>query len=287
MEEAIKFSCSHKKLYGVLHTPDNDTVPSTVLLIVSGGPQVRTGPHRLYVQLSRFLCDHNVTSLRFDYEGLGDSEGSYVGYQYAESSIAAAASFLQDHFNSRIDIIIWSLCDGATAAALYAARNPQSIKGLILCNPYILTDASLARTTLDFYYKRRFFDKQFWHKLFTFKVNYLATMKSLWENFSRGKFFSNKNTKNYQSDMKSLPDLVLDSFVQFNKPIKLILSADDVVAANFLNEIERFNSRNKDVAHELVHQSISGADHTFSDPIAKKELFSMTYNLVTEMNACA
>jgi len=47
----------------------------TGVLIVVGGPQYRVGSHRQFVMLARFLADHGVPCMRFDYRGMGDVSG--------------------------------------------------------------------------------------------------------------------------------------------------------------------------------------------------------------------
>ena len=92
MEEAVQFSIANKKLYGILHYP-SDNMSNLIIIMVTGGPQTRIGSHRLYVQLARFLSKKNFLVFRFDYEGLGDSEGDFIGFRGAIPSINAAIDF--------------------------------------------------------------------------------------------------------------------------------------------------------------------------------------------------
>jgi uncharacterized protein len=256
--------------------------PSVVVVIITGGPQVRIGAHRLYVQLSRFLCDHNWPSFRFDYEGMGDSEGDFIGFQYAEPSIAAAISFLKNRFKNKLNFIIWSLCDGATAAALYAATHQDSIIGQILCNPLTITDHGLARSTIRHYYMKRFVNKEFLHKLCNLKLDFENSVKSLWEVLKDTQIIKNK--KSEFADDQKLSDMVFDSLRIFSKPIRIVLSSDDIVASNFRDELKKFNSLNNDYkSKKIINYLISGADHTFVEPKAKKEMFLITLNALNEI----
>ena len=146
--------------------------------MVTGGPQTRVGSHRLYVQLARYLADHCMASFRFDYEGTGDAEGAWVGYRHAGPSIKAAIEYIKTSNHEYQNIIIWSLCDGATASILYAAQNPDDLKAMILCNPYLFNEEGKAKTILKYYYINRLFQKDFWKKVFAFHFNFKDSMDS-------------------------------------------------------------------------------------------------------------
>ena len=269
-------------LYGILHVPDGAVDPSVVVVLITGGPQVRIGAHRMYVQLSRFLCKYNWPSFRFDYEGMGDSEGDFIGFQYAGPSITAAIDFLKNRFKNKLNFIIWSLCDGATASALYAATHQDPIIGQILCNPLTITDQGLARSTIRHYYTKRFFNKEFLRKLFGRKLNLKDSVKSLWEVIKDTQIL--KKTKTISADEQKLPDMVIDSLHIFSKPIRIILSKDDIVASNFRDELKKTKSLKNDYKNnKIINYIISGADHTFVEPMAKKEMFSITLKAVNEM----
>lgn len=286
MEEPVQFTCNNKRLYGILHVPDTRVTPSTIVIIVTGGPQVRIGAHRLYVQLSRFLSERNIASFRFDYEGMGDSEGNFVGFRYAEASIDAAIMYLQQRFTSNLNFLLWSLCDGATASVLYAANHPESASGLILCNPLVLTTQSLARSTIRHYYGNRIFNRDFLHKLVHFKVNLKETFKSLWMHFYDAHIRMHAKSDEPDAEAGKLPDIVFETLGSFEKPIRIILSTDDIVASNFQDELRK-NKRLRKAYNKnnITSHIIKNADHTFTDPAAMKELFAITLQMIHELTS--
>ena len=286
MEEAVRFTCKDKRLYGVLHIPDEMPDHSTLVIIVNGGAQMRTGSHRLYVQLSRFLCEHNWPSLRFDYEGMGDSEGDFVGFQYAEHSISAAMEFLRRRFTDNINFIFWSLCDGAAAVALYAADHEENVKGLILCNPFVATEEGLARSTFRHYYLKRVFNIDFLRKLVLFEVDWRDTVNSLLvylKNAQPG--LSNICRKTLRPE-KTLPYKVIKSLSYFTHPIRIILSTDDLVASNFQDQLKKNKRLKKDYqSKKITNDFIEGADHTFINPAAKEKMFAITMKALKEISS--
>jgi len=282
MEETVQFSVNQKMLYGILHVQEEVADPSIIVILITGGPQVRIGAHRMYVQLSRFLCEHNWASFRFDYEGMGDSEGDFIGFQYAGPSISAAVHFLKKRFKSKPNFVIWSLCDGATATALYAATHQDAIIGQILCNPLTMTDGTLAHSVIRYYYIKRFFSRAFLIHFLKLELNLLNSAKSLWKIIKATHIL--KNNKSVSANKQKLPDMVIDSLNIFSKPIRIVLSKDDIVASNFQDELKKNKSLKKDyLSNKIVNYFINGADHTFVEPKAKKEMFSITLKALNEI----
>ena len=63
----------------------------------------------------------------------------------------------------------------------------------------------------------------------------------------------------------------------FAKPVRIILSTDDIVASNFQDELKKNKVLVNDYKrNKISNHIINGADHTFADPLAKKELFAIT-----------
>ena len=72
-DRAISFSVEKTTLYGILSLPVEK--PKTAVIIVVGGPQFRVGSHRQFALLARSLAMQGILALRFDYSGMGYSEG--------------------------------------------------------------------------------------------------------------------------------------------------------------------------------------------------------------------
>jgi len=88
-ERAVSFACGADRLYGVLSLPAQ-AAPARGVLIVVGGPQVRTGSHRQFTLLARSLAQAGVPVLRFDYRGMGDSEGAVRVFDQVDDDLHAA-----------------------------------------------------------------------------------------------------------------------------------------------------------------------------------------------------
>ena len=80
-EEAVTFPCEGQALVGVLAKPESPQDIGVVVIV--GGPQYRAGSHRQFVLLSRALAVAGFAVLRFDYRGMGDSEGEQRDFESA------------------------------------------------------------------------------------------------------------------------------------------------------------------------------------------------------------
>ena len=80
--------------------------------------------------------------------------------------------------------------------------------------------------------------------------------------------------------------MFFDSLQIFEKPIRIILSTDDIVASNFQDALKNNKSLKKGYKRKKIfNYVINGADHTFVDPVAKKKLFTITLKALNEIES--
>ena len=168
-EHALRFDCEGEQLLGILALPGRDassTAAHTAMLMVVGGPQYRAGSHRQFTLSARAAAAAGMPVLRFDYRGMGDSSGALRQFEGVEHDIAAAIDALQRRCPSVRSVVLYGLCDAASASLLYwdATRDPR-IAAMCLLNPWVRSDAGLARVHVTHYYKQRLRDPAFWRKL--------------------------------------------------------------------------------------------------------------------------
>ena len=85
-EEIALFGCKGDTLVGILAKPE--TPAKTGIVVIVGGPQYRAGSHRQFVLLSRSLAAAGYAVLRFDYRGMGDSEGQQRNFEAVSADIS-------------------------------------------------------------------------------------------------------------------------------------------------------------------------------------------------------
>lgn len=272
-EQAITFDCQGECLVGILSLAESTakTTASTGVVIVVGGPQYRGGSHRQFVLLARALAMAGTPVLRFDYRGMGDSTGELHTFENVNDDIAAAINALQMAVPAVQGVVLWGLCDGASAALLYCrATHDARINGLCLLNPWVRSEASLAKTQVKHYYTQRLRQKEFWIKLLSGKVATSAA-SGLIRNVKTA--FSSQRARAKTHDSQPFQTSMALGWAEFSGPMLLILSGEDYTAKEFLEYVaqDAHWSNALDRAMLLRHD-LQHADHTFSDSTQSQQV---------------
>jgi exosortase A-associated hydrolase 1 len=234
--------------------------------------------HRLYVQLARKLIAADIAVLRFDYEGIGDSEGVWRGYKFAGPSIESAILALHEQYPAIRRTTIWALCDGSTASAVFAARRPDLVDAMILCNPYVHSEQGKAQTLIKHYYVRRLLDKEFWHKMMRLRFDVNSALKSLFNNVRQARANTNGEAADQEVYRNEIhPDEFVRSLLDYEKPIRFILSTDDLTAQQFADLCKKHAGLSKAIEEgRITLRPVRGADHTFTTRQSKQQLIQET-----------
>ena len=267
-EVPVSFKSQGQLLQGILHNAEHAT---RALIIVTGGPQTRVGSHRMFVQLARFLAEQNITVLRFDYRGAGDSLGAIQSFDSTVDDIAAAVKYMYS-INANFKLSLWGLCDAASAISLYINRSQESqaatIANAILVNPWVKQPSLEAQTYLKFYYWQRIKQADFWKKLFFGKLNPLISVQDI----SKFKKQARTNaTANFVNEM-------LHGLSNFNGRCHLVLAEQDLVAQEFM-QLKKQDKRWQNIKF-VTDVIVEHANHTFSSPYWKKQLFELTLSCI-------
>ena len=259
-ETALVFDCAGETLVGVLAT--NGTLAETGVVLVVGGPQYRAGSHRYFVQLARALAGAGFPTLRFDCRGMGDSSGAQQNFENITDDIRAAIDALQQRSPAMRQVVLWGLCDGASAALLYLQATADArVAGLCLLNPWVRSQVSLARTHIKHYYPQRLMHHGFWLKLLSGRVA-ISALSRLWHSVGLA-FSGTAGAPSYQQRMAS-------ALAAFGGPVLLLLSETDYTAKEFVEFTQ--SDRNWQVAlarARVQRQVLPDADHTLSAAPAK------------------
>jgi len=252
-QRAVRFRCGPCWLVGVLHLPAQPRPRG--LLIVTGGPQYRAGSHRQFVLLARHLSDAGIPVLRFDYRGMGDSEGEPRHFEQIEADLHAAVRHFFSELPAMRELVLWGLCDAATAAAFHALREPR-VRGLILLNPWVRTAQGNARATLRHYYLNRLRDPAFWRKLFGGDVALRRVLLSL-RHLARA--------ASIDAPPAALPERLYQALSRFDGRMLFILSGADLTAREFRDlQTDHAHWRELMAAPRVVQAALPTANHTFS-----------------------
>lgn len=292
-ETAIIFQCHENNLLGIIHQSD-DASKVGVLLVV-GGPQYRVGSHRQFVLLARLLAANDIPVMRFDYRGMGDSEGKSQSFASVDDDIAAAIAAFYQVYPGLSGIVIWGLCDAASAALFYAYQD-ERVRGLVLLNPWVYTEQGAATVYLKHYYWRRLSNPDFWRKCFSLKFDYLESSASLLTIFGKmlGKSTETGNrvarTDNSRVDLVDidlgLPVRMRECMRRFKYPVLLILSGRDLTADEFKDVIAADAEWQALLADgQVTRHDLSESDHTFSFSVWGDQVADWTLHWINELNS--
>ena len=257
-ERFVTFACEGETCVGVLSSPGRGVVASTVgVLIVVGGPQYRAGSHRQFVHAARAFARAGFPALRFDYRGMGDSEGRARSFEDVDPDIAAAVVALRDAAGVA-RVVLWGLCDGASAALMHAAVN-GAVAGVVALNPWARSPGTQASTRLRHYYVDRLLSRAFWAKLLRGRIDVGKSLGELGHAVGTHAGAAGSSGPGYLRRMQ-------EAWSRFRGPVLIVLSGRDYTAREFETWIDADRPRRTLLRSDRTHVvRLPDADHTFAE----------------------
>lgn len=283
IEVPVTFDCAGCVLVGVMTLPQAS--PTLGFVILPGGPNYRAGAHRQFVQLARRVAATGVATLRFDYRGMGDSTGTPPGFTDVAPDMSAALDALQRRCPEVTRVVLCGLCEGASSALLYcgATRDPRVV-ALVLLNPWVRSEATIAKTYLRHYYVRRLASRAFWSKLWRGGIDLRGAARDVGANASAALSHDARRG----AVVPSYPRAMASALRTFAGSVLVVLSGQDLTAREFADFaradahwrglLERRNVTRRDVAF---------ADHTFSSASARDALEKEVLAWLAQLSAPA
>ncbi|WP_229426989.1 hydrolase 1, exosortase A system-associated [Massilia atriviolacea] len=273
-ENVVRFSCAGEALFGIVSLPVQPA--RRAVLIVVGGPQYRVGSHRQFTTLARGLAAQGIAVLRFDYRGMGDSEGAMRDFEAVGEDLRAAVDSLFEAVPGLDDVVIWGLCDGASAALFYAAGDAR-VSGLVLLNPWVRTSGGHAKATIKHYYRARLFDPALWKKIVRGQFDVRAAAGSFLRIAAAALGKGQGGAAGSAVAAASLPERMQAGLARFRGKVLLIISGADLTAQEFLDTAAGSDAWQALLAAPRVsRQTLAEADHTFSRRVWKEQVLHWT-----------
>lgn len=271
------FESDDAQLVGILHS-GSETASRGVVLIV-GGPQYRVGSHRQFVRLARYLAERGIPVFRFDHSGIGDSWGDEKGFENIGNDIRASIDTLTNQLQNVSEVVLWGLCDAASAAMMYAPTDDR-VRGLALLNPWARTESGQAQTIIKHYYAKRFFSREFWNKAFSGTFDARRSIRSFVSNLKKAR----QEKPVAQDGNAHYTERMLVGLERFGKPVLLVISGKDLTAAEFIDMTKGSRRWQSVLDDEMVEiRTISAADHTFSSDAFSKQVEQWTAQWIGEL----
>ncbi|MFN4115033.1 MAG: hydrolase 1, exosortase A system-associated [Inhella sp.] len=268
-EQTFTIPCGGTEQVAILHRPDGAMRRSGIVIVVGGGPQYRVGGHRQLVLWARALCAAGYPVLRFDYRGMGDTAGEFKGFTQVDDDIRSAVDRLQQEVPGLDDIVLWGECDAASAILLYAGLDAR-VRGAVLLNPWVRTEALQAQAMIKHYYLQRLMQPSFWKKLLGGGFNPLASLRSLIALLRQSRqakpaALAVPAGVGPISRALPLPQSMLLGLQRFQGELMLVMSGRDLIAREFDEVIAASAAWQQGlVARATVRHDLPEGDHTFS-----------------------
>lgn len=260
LQQPLGFACENDRLVAIISRPQQTRQRG--VLIVVGGPQYRVGSHRQFALLANHLAEHGTAVMRFDYRGMGDSSGDLRDFEQVTQDLRAAVNNFLGAVTEVRDVVIWGLCDAASAALFYAHQDPR-VSGVVLLNPWVRTAEGEAKAYLRHYYLQRLLSPEPWRKLLRGDFDLGGSIMSLARNFGRA--IGVGATAAPPTAKALLPERMADGLARFKGKVLVILSGNDLTAQEFKDAVQR--SRHwRDLIDEprITWRDLPQANHTFS-----------------------
>lgn len=282
-EQAVAFDCEGETLIGIVAKPVSAPVARGVLIVV-GGPQYRVGSHRQFLLLARDLAAHGIPCMRFDYRGMGDSSGLPRSFETVSADIGAAVDCFVRSVPGMTQVVLWGLCDAASAASFYAVSDKR-IESLVLLNPWVRTQAGEAKAYLKHYYVHRLFDWALWRRIFAGRFDFRASFSALTRMVSvvmGEKLGPDSRSADAVAATLPLPDRMANALERFSGSVMLILSGNDLTAREFIDATATPAWVRLFAQPRVIRFDLPVANHTFSTRVWRDIVASQTRAWVLE-----
>ena len=262
LETAFMFASAARQLPAIIATPQQPA--ATGVLLIVGGPQYRVGSHRQFVLLARALAAAGIRAMRFDSGGMGDAGGPLLDFEQIDADIGAAIDTFFARQPGLQQVVLWGLCDAASASLFHAWRDPR-VTGLVLLNPWVRTDTGLAQAYVKHYYRQRLLSREFWGKLLGGGVDVRSAVRGFVAKLRQARQSAPASPLPDADASLPLPQRMLRGLQRFDGRVLLILSGDDLTAAEFRNLVAESPEWQQQLQNPGVQvQELKQANHTFS-----------------------
>ncbi len=267
-EHVLLLDCEGDRLVGILHRPDEARAGAAAsrrmgVVVVVGGPQYRVGSHRQFALMARAFCTAGYPVLRFDYRGMGDSEGEPRSFEDVDADIGVAVDALLREIPQLEGVLLWGLCDAAAACSIYANRKDPRISALVLANPWVRSPAGEAKAYLKHYYLQRLLQRSFWQKLARGAFNPLRALRGLLGMYAQT--LSKSEAGSPAGRRRSFVERMYMGLQGTPVPVLFLISEVDLTAKEF---VDHCGSRREWQAllrqPRIRSEPLAGVDHTFS-----------------------
>jgi len=279
-EQGIVFDCAGNRLLGIVAAPERETDTGVIILV--GGPQYRVGSHRQFTLLARRLAAAGIPSLRFDYTGMGDSEGDAREFNDTEQDLSAAIAAFRDTVPSLSKVVIWALCDAASASMMFAHQH-DVVRGMVLLNPWVQGLEYSPEVKFAHYYRPLISGRDSWRRLISGEIDVWPALKEFMGT-SVGTLAGRLGATFTATSRHSHLDPMREGLTKFRHSILVILSEDDLTAHEFSALVATDSAWGQIMSDPCINvTTVDEADHTFSRKVWQDQVEELTIEYVKSL----
>ena len=279
-EQGVVFDCGENRLVGIATIPE--VTAEVGVLIIVGGPQYRAGSHRQFTLLARSLGEAGVASFRFDFSGMGDSEGEKREFDETQEDVFAAAETFLETVPGVSRLVLWGLCDAASSAMIYAHLD-STVAGMILLNPWIHSGEYAPDVKLTHLYRPFLSRGNKLRHLVLGRKKIIPALREMGKDtlalVEKRSFYSSA-----KSSHQSFVQAMLEGLQQFQHSVMIVLSEEDLTASEFSSLITHDEDWKRVISNPSISlNTLPAADHTFSKSIWKEEVSRLTIQWIKSL----
>ncbi|WP_088709714.1 hydrolase 1, exosortase A system-associated, partial [Noviherbaspirillum denitrificans] len=227
--------------------------------------------------------------MRFDYRGMGDSDGEARTFETVQDDIRHAIDCFQAEVPAIKEVVLWGLCDAASASLFYA-HGDDRVSGVVLLNPWVRTEEGMAKAYLRHYYLSRLADKELWKKILAGRFDFGSALRSLGGMLCKAAARKPEPAPSAPGSAPSaevpaltpLPERMYDGLARFKGKVLLIISGNDLTAKEFLDLVAGSRKWQKALAAErIVRRDLPEANHTFARRDWRDQVTNWTMDWIT------
>jgi len=273
-EKALVFSCEGEELVSILHMPESCAATGFVA-VPAGSVQYRAGSGRQLVNLARALANQGFPVMRFDYRGMGDSSGEYMGFRHMGQDLERAIELFQRQLPGIKRVVLYGGCEAATGIMIHAGKIP-SVGAAILANPWV-GDERITAAAMRTHYFKRLGETEFWLKLFGGKYRlseYILSLLGTAKKRGSSVFGASSSSLKKGSDTaRPFQEDMLAGLSNAEFPILFLMSGGSLLRQEFDQLVSSSKEWGKAIRRKnCARVDLPEADQTFSTVKAKEIL---------------
>lgn len=255
---------------GVAHAPA-ESATTGLLTVVAGGPQYRAGVGRGLVSMARELAAGGVPVMRFDYRGMGDSSGTFRGFEHIGEDLACAVDAFRRAVPGLERVVLWGGCDAASGILIHAAELP-GVVAVAVGNPWVSSEATQAAVVRK-HYLRRLGEKSFWLKVLRLEYNPLDYLREAAGWVRKTPAAPAPAQRDTGAPPLHFTERMLRGLRRFEGPVLLFMSGRSLLSREFDELAQRRPEWREAVAEKVSRRvDLPDADQAFSSRAARAEV---------------